>query len=56
MEMQPEHPKLYAEPFLHDELQAIVPPQHALAARESVTFAELADYPFLMREPGSAGR
>lgn len=25
MEMQPEHPKLYAEPFLHDELQAIVP-------------------------------
>ena len=32
MEMQPEHPKLYAEPFLHDELQAIVPPQHALAA------------------------
>ena len=44
MEMQPEHPKLYAEPFLHDELQAIVPPQHALAARESVTFAELADY------------
>ena len=56
MEMQPEHPKLYAEPFLHDELQAIVPPQHALAAKESVTFAELADYPFLMREPGSAGR
>ena len=35
MEMQPEHPKLYAEPFLHDELQAIVPPQHALAARVS---------------------
>lgn len=56
MEMQPEHPKLYAEPFLHDELQAIVPPQHALAVKESVTFAELADYPFLMREPGSAGR
>lgn len=56
MEMQPEHPKLYAEPFLHDELQAIVPPQHALAAKENVTFAELADYPFLMREPGSAGR
>ena len=56
MEMQPEHPKLYAEPFLHDELQAIVPPQHALAARENVTFAELAGYPFLMREPGSAGR
>ena len=52
MEMQPEHPKLYAEPFLHDELQAIVPPQHALAARENVTFAELADYPFL--RPSSA--
>ena len=33
-----------------------MPPQHALAARENVTFAELADYPFLMREPGSAGR
>ena len=56
IETQPEHPELCAVPFLHDELRAVVPPASKLAEQADVTIQELAEYPFLMREPGSAGR
>ena len=56
IETAPEHPELNALPFFRDELQAIVPPDSALAAQATVTIGELASQPFLMREPGSASR
>lgn len=56
IEAQPLHKELRAIPFLTDELRAVLPPDSPLAARDSVTIEELAAYPMLMREPGSAGR
>lgn len=56
IENYPEHPELCAVPFMQDELCAVVAPSHELAGREKVTLKELAQYPFLMREKGSAGR
>ena len=56
IEAAPEHPEIHAIPFLSDEMCAIVPRDHPLSNRPSVTLAELADHPFLMREKGSAGR
>ena len=56
IETQPEHGELKAVPFLQDELRAVVPPDSPLAGQSHVTIEELAAYPFLMREPGSAGR
>ena len=56
IEAQPLHKELRATPFLTDELRAVLPPDSPLAARDSVTIEELAAYPMLMREPGSAGR
>ena len=56
IEAQPLHKELRAIPFLTDELRAVLPPDSPLAARDSLTIEELAAYPMLMREPGSAGR
>ena len=56
IETQAEHAELCAVPFLRDELRAVVPPASMLAKQADVTIQELAEYPFLMREPGSAGR
>lgn len=56
IETTPEHPELQAIPFMQDELRAVVPPDSPLSGQPSVTIEELAAYPFLMREPGSAGR
>lgn len=56
VEDQPVHPDITVLPFLQDALQAVVPPAHPLGEKESVTLAELAAYPFLMRDEGSAGR
>lgn len=56
IETQPSHPDLCAVPFMQDDMCAVVPPGHPLASRETVSLAELAGYPFLMREKGSAGR
>ena len=56
IENRPEHPDICFEPFMRDELCAIVPPAHPLADREPITMEELARYLFLMREKGSAGR
>lgn len=55
VENQPDQPDLQVIPFLEDALCAIVPPGHPLAGR-TVSLADLARYPFFMREKGSAGR
>ena len=57
IENQPKNPDLCAIPFMQDELCAIVPPDHPLAGKKkAAALEELAQYPFLMREKGSAGR
>jgi DNA-binding transcriptional LysR family regulator len=39
-----------------DRLEVIVPPNHPLASRPSVTMRELSEYPFICREQGSGTR
>lgn len=56
METQPEHEDICAVPFMQDALDAVVSWNHPLADRNEVSLAELSEYPFLMREHGSAGR
>lgn len=56
IESKPAHAELYSVPFLQDSLCALTAPDHPLATRPSVTLKDLADYPFLMREKGSAVR
>lgn len=47
---------LIIEPFLANELIAVASPTHALAATKRVTLKQLADEPFIVREPGSGTR
>ena len=56
IENQSEHPDINVLPFMEDYMQAIVAPDHPLAGCRQVTLEQLAQYPFLMREKGSAGR
>lgn len=56
IENQVNHPDLCTIPFMRDALCAIVPPGHPLGYEPSVSLEQLAEYPFLMREKGSAGR
>lgn len=56
IETQPEHRDLCPVPFMQDALYAVVARDHPLAERNAVSLAELSEYPFLMREHGSAGR
>lgn len=56
IETQSEHEDIQAIPFMKDSLCAIVGCSHPLAKESSVTLSDLAQYPFLMREKGSAGR
>lgn len=56
IETQPEHPELIFTPFMEDTMCAIVPVRHPLAEQTEVSLSRLAEYPFLMREHGSAGR
>lgn len=56
IETQPDCPDLSSTPFMEDSLCAIVPPGHPLAKQKNVALPQLAQYPFLMREKGSAGR
>lgn len=45
----PEGSALKAVPFLREALSVCVPPDHELAAKKSVTFAEINGYNFLLR-------
>lgn len=56
IENRPELPEVVFEPFMKDSLCAVVPPGHPLNRKRSVTLPQLAKYPMLMREHGSAGR
>lgn len=56
IETQPEQSDILSIPFMRDSLCAIVSYNHPLAEKESVSLAQLANYPFLMREKGGAGR
>lgn len=50
-----QHPELEVIPWLDDELTLIAAPDHPLAHRP-LSAAELADAPWLLREPGSGTR
>lgn len=56
IETQPEHPEIRSVPFMEDQLCAVLPVDHPLADQKYVSLSQLARYPFLMREKGSAGR
>lgn len=56
IEAQPEHPEIVSCPFMKDNLCAIVAIDHPLVAFEKISVEQMAEYPFLMREKGSAGR
>lgn len=56
IETRPGSPDVSSVPFMKDSLCAVVPPEHPLASRKEVSLEELARFPFLMRENGSAGR
>lgn len=56
IETQPEHPELAFVSFMEDNMCAIVSNDHPLAGQPAVSLSQLAGYPFLMREHGSAGR
>lgn len=56
IETQPEHPELTFTPLMEDTMCAIVPCHHPLAGQAEISLPQLAEYPFLMREHGSAGR
>jgi len=51
----PADTKAQIEPFLNNTLQLIAPCNHWAVGKE-ITFSELLNEPFLMREPGSATR
>ena len=48
--------RLLVEECRRDELQVVVPPDHPLAARDTVTPADLLPWPILFREDGSGTR
>ncbi len=56
VESTPEQPDILAEAFMEDGLCAVAAPGHPLTERDRVSLAELAEYPFLMREKGSSVR
>lgn len=56
IENQSVHPDIHVLPFMEDSMQPIVSLNHPLAKCSQVTLEQLSQYPFLMREKGSAGR
>lgn len=49
-------PRLVAVPLIRDRLLVIMPPGHPLSAKPVVSMEDLAGYPWISREPGSATR
>ncbi|WP_300459109.1 LysR family transcriptional regulator [Desulfobacula sp.] len=43
-------------PFSREEMILILPPDHHLAHKKTITFQEVADEPIIMKEPGSGTR
>lgn len=52
----PEDSRLSRIPFRKDRVVAILPKQHPLATRKSLTLAEMASHPLILRESGSVTR
>ena len=50
IENQPDHPEILSQPFMKDNLCAIVPNEDPLSSKAYITLEELASRPFLMRE------
>lgn len=48
--------KLHMQEFLDDELMLTVPADHPWSEKRHIKIEELADYPFIIREPGSGSR
>jgi DNA-binding transcriptional LysR family regulator len=53
---KPENPNLESRHLAGDRMILVVPPDHALARRRSVTLDRLAAYPLVLREAGSGLR
>jgi DNA-binding transcriptional LysR family regulator len=51
-----DHPRLTFEPFDVDEVVVTAPADHAFAGRTTVSMAELAEQPLILRESGSGTR
>ena len=51
-----QHPDVVAEPWLHDELVVFAPPNHPLAGKKDLRRADVMDYDWILREPGSGTR
>lgn len=50
------NPKLLFEPFVHDRLSVIAPPDHPWTTQESVTMEELLREPLILQQPGAGVR
>lgn len=51
-----QHPDVIAEPWLRDELVVFAAPDHPLAARKNLSRADVLEYDWILREPGSGTR
>jgi DNA-binding transcriptional LysR family regulator len=56
MSLPPQDMALEQQGFLDNPLVAIAPSSHRLAGRRKVTFANIENEPFILREPGSGTR
>lgn len=56
VEAELDHPDLHIEPVLSDELKLILPANHPLLDKPVIRFADVREYPFILREPGSGTR
>ena len=56
IEAEVQHPDIQTEAVLNDELKLILPAHHPLLAKESITFEDVLEYPFILREEGSGTR
>ena len=56
VESELHHPELHTEAVLSDELKLILPAKHPLLDQAEISFEDLLDYPFILREHGSGTR
>ncbi|MFB2895800.1 LysR family transcriptional regulator [Aerosakkonemataceae cyanobacterium BLCC-F50] len=52
----PDHLDMKVHPFLENPLVVLAPRSHHLANQKNITLADIANEPFIMREPGSGTR
>lgn len=56
MGVPPENPAIHAVPFLANSLLMIAPLDHPLRQKKAIALSEIANEPFICREPGSGTR